>query len=54
MDFFSRIQKLQSRGLAKEVSQSHGNYRNLQHITFIEKKKLTQNTIQNKTTKKKR
>ena len=45
MDFFSRIQ-VTNRGLAEKLSQSHGHSRNLQHITLIEKKNLTQDTIQ--------
>ena len=35
---FSRIQ-VTNRGLAEKFSQSHGNSRNLQHITLIEKQK---------------
>ena len=45
MDFISRIQ-VTNRGLAEKLSQSHGNSRNLQHITLIEKKNLTQDTKQ--------
>ena len=45
MYFFSRIQ-VTNRGLAEKLNQSHGNSRNLQHITLIEKKNQTQDTIQ--------